>query len=65
LIRHEQDGLLVKCGDINGLTTAIRRLIDNGDERLQWGRAGKDRIASEFCWEDKLQIARDALTKWS
>jgi glycosyltransferase involved in cell wall biosynthesis len=64
LIRHEQDGLLVKCGDINGLTAAIKRLINNGDERSQWGRAGRERIASEFRWEDKLQIARDALTKW-
>jgi glycosyltransferase involved in cell wall biosynthesis len=64
VIRHEQDGLLVKCGDLQGLAAAIRRLVDNAEIRKAWGRAGQERISGDFRWEDKLQIASDALTKW-
>lgn len=64
LIQHERDGLLVKCGDIAGLTAALRRLIEYADERTNWGRAGRKRTATEFRWDDKLRIARNALTNW-
>jgi glycosyltransferase involved in cell wall biosynthesis len=64
VIRHEHDGLLVKCGNLDGLATAIRRLIGNADERKAWGRAGQERIGRDFCWEDKLHIATKALTQW-
>src|SRR4029077_15470013 len=31
VIRHEQDGLLVKCGDIDGLAAALLRLAGDAD----------------------------------
>jgi glycosyltransferase involved in cell wall biosynthesis len=64
VVRHEVDGLLVKCGDLRGLAVAIGRLVENRTERQAWGRAGRDRLASDFQWTDKLHVAAVALTRW-
>jgi glycosyltransferase involved in cell wall biosynthesis len=64
VIRHEQDGLLVRCGHIDGLAEAIRRLAADAALRQEWGRAGYARLGREFRWKDKLGIARAALTDW-
>jgi glycosyltransferase involved in cell wall biosynthesis len=64
VIRHERDGLLVRCGDTDGLAGAIRRLAADVALRQEWGRAGRERLGREFWWEDKLRIARAALTEW-
>ena len=61
VIRHEIDGLVLKCGDLDGLAQALRRLTDNPDLRREWGRARQARLAIEFRWEDKLEIAESAL----
>jgi glycosyltransferase involved in cell wall biosynthesis len=64
VIRHERDGLLVRVGDDEGLAAAIRRLEADAALRTAWGRAGRERLATEFRWADKLAIAERALTKW-
>ena len=64
LIRHQVDGVLVRCGDIDGLARAIERLKDNPGDRAAWGAAGQSRVATEFRWADKLAIATNALTVW-
>jgi glycosyltransferase involved in cell wall biosynthesis len=58
VIRDEQDGLLVRCGDIPGLSAAILRLC--GDARLRQflGSAGRERTCREFAWKDKFEIVR-------
>ncbi len=61
LIRHEVDGLLVICGDLNGLTRAIERLVASIELRQAWGEAGRARLAIEFDWGTKLRIARECL----
>jgi len=58
VIRHEQDGLLVKCGDVDGLATALLRLEGDEGLRRRLGEAGKERTRKEFDWEDKLQLVR-------
>jgi glycosyltransferase involved in cell wall biosynthesis len=58
VIRHERDGLLVRCGDIDGLADALARLIQDVDLRHRLGIAGKNRLPSEFRWEDKLELVR-------
>jgi glycosyltransferase involved in cell wall biosynthesis len=55
VIRHEKDGLLVRCGDICGLADAITRLATNAEYLRQLGIAGCDRLQLEFNWQDKLQ----------
>jgi glycosyltransferase involved in cell wall biosynthesis len=64
VIRHEEDGLLVRCADIGELTAAVRRLANDAGERAAWGRAGRERIGRDFRWDDKLRTAHKALTEW-
>lgn len=63
VIRHEQDGLLVPCFDIDGLADAIRRLANDPQLRASWGNAGRERLNREFRWKDKLAIAEGVLTE--
>jgi glycosyltransferase involved in cell wall biosynthesis len=65
VIRHEQDGLLVKCADLDELARGIRRMAENVDERIAWGRAGQERLKRDFRWDDKLRFACEAITVWS
>jgi len=58
VIRHEQDGLLVRCGDTAQLAAALRLLINDAALRNRLGAVGKDRTLHEFRWEDKLSRAR-------
>jgi glycosyltransferase involved in cell wall biosynthesis len=60
VIQHEQDGLLVKCGDVDGLAAALLRLVEDGTLRRRLGEAGRERTRKEFDWEDKLQLVRQA-----
>ncbi len=58
VIRHERDGLLVRCGDVAGLATALARLARDPEERRRFGEAGRTRAAREFLWADKLARVR-------
>lgn len=58
LLRHEQDGLLVRCGDIAGLADALARLVREEEFRRRLGEAGRQRTRTEFGWEDKLALVR-------
>jgi glycosyltransferase involved in cell wall biosynthesis len=61
VIRHEEDGLLVRCGDIDGLATALMQLECDSQQRRQFGEQGRSRAAREFCWDNKLQIVEEVL----
>ena len=58
VIRHEEDGLLVKCGDVDGLAAALLRLAADAELRRRLGEAGRERTRKEFGWEDKLRMVR-------
>ncbi len=58
VIRDEKDGLLVRCGDINGLAAALLRLSADDDLRRRLGAAGFERTRQEFEWTDKFEIVR-------
>jgi glycosyltransferase involved in cell wall biosynthesis len=58
VIRHDVDGLLVKCGDVDGLTEAILHLQEDVDMRVRLGVDGRARLAADFCWEEKLALVR-------
>jgi glycosyltransferase involved in cell wall biosynthesis len=58
VVRHELDGLLVRCGDEPGLAEALSRLIKDGGLRRRLGAAGQERIGTEFQWKDKLDRVR-------
>jgi glycosyltransferase involved in cell wall biosynthesis len=58
VIRHEEDGLLVPCGDVERLAAALLRLAEDGALRRGLGAAGRRRVRSDFRWEDKLALVR-------
>jgi glycosyltransferase involved in cell wall biosynthesis len=58
VIRNEQDGLLVRCGDVAALAAALGRLIDQPAESRWLGEAGRARIGRDFRWDDKLALVR-------
>jgi glycosyltransferase involved in cell wall biosynthesis len=55
VIRHEADGLLVRCGDVKALAEALAQLVDSPSLRSRMGTAGRQRVQEQFRWEDKLQ----------
>lgn len=58
VIRHEKDGLLVRCGDVGELAGAILRLVRDPGLRRRLGSAGQERTRSEFRWKDRLEMVR-------
>ena len=58
VIRHEDDGLLVRCGDVTALADALGRLVDDATRRRRLGEAGRERSARDYRWEDKLAMVR-------
>jgi glycosyltransferase involved in cell wall biosynthesis len=59
VIHDNQDGLLIACGDVNGLADGLARLVSNAELRTRLGNTGKNRLPREFRWEDKLKKVQD------
>jgi glycosyltransferase involved in cell wall biosynthesis len=58
VIRHEDDGLLVRCGDVEALASALGWLAADSSLRTKLGQAGRERTHKEFRWQDKLERVR-------
>jgi glycosyltransferase involved in cell wall biosynthesis len=59
VIRDEEDGLLVRCGDLDGLSAALIRLERDRETRERMGEAGSERTLRDFRWPDKLDLVRE------
>jgi glycosyltransferase involved in cell wall biosynthesis len=59
VIRHGKDGLLVRCGDVEGLAGALTRLAVDSRLRHALGRTGQERTGRQFRWQDKLRLVHD------
>ncbi len=62
LIRDGEDGLLVRCGDVEGLAAGLARLAADEGLRRRLGAVGRDRVGREFRWADKLELVREVCT---
>jgi glycosyltransferase involved in cell wall biosynthesis len=64
---HGRNGLMVKRGDIQGLTQAMRQLLENPKLRQEMGRAAHEDISSKYSrsshMERLYQIYEKALSK--
>ena len=58
VIRHQQDGILVPCGDVGRLAAELRCLVEDNAMRRRFGDCGRTRIPLEFAWQSKLQLVR-------
>jgi glycosyltransferase involved in cell wall biosynthesis len=58
VIRHEEDGLLVRCGAIEGLAHTLVRLADDADLRRRLGEAGRAKTIHDFAWKKRLDVVR-------
>jgi glycosyltransferase involved in cell wall biosynthesis len=56
VIRHGEDGLLVRSGDVAGLADSLRHLVEDAALRGKLGQAGRERLPREFRWQDKLEL---------
>ena len=50
-VRHEETGLLVEPGDVEGLTASILRLLTDTDLARRLGRQGRERVVKESNWD--------------
>lgn len=62
LVHHGEDGLLVPCGDIDGLAEAMQ-LVERSHLRESLGQSGGQRIEHEFRWAEKLRIVEATLNR--
>lgn len=56
VIRHEQDGLLVPCGDVEALAEALAALASDPGCGRRLGDAGRDKVLRQHRWQDKLEL---------
>jgi len=51
IVQHEKTGLLVRPGDVDGLSIAISRLIEDAELRLVLGQAAQENVNKNFSIE--------------
>lgn len=61
VVRDEVDGLLVRCGDLEGLASALLRLSSCKDLWLLLGAAGRERTLSHWTWARSLAVVQGVL----
>ena len=61
LVRDGDDGLQVRCGDVNELSEKLRVIVNDVALRERLGKVGADRVRTEFQWADKLACVERVL----
>ncbi len=54
VIQHEENGLLVPFGDVDRLSNAVGRVVDDPMTARILGSAGKEKIARGYTWDDRF-----------
>jgi glycosyltransferase involved in cell wall biosynthesis len=50
VLTHEEDGLLFRPGNVDELTAAVIRLVENPHERRRLGNAAAEKVRSQLTW---------------
>ncbi len=62
-IQHGRTGFLIAPQDKEGLTSVLRRLLDEPGLREELGRNGRQRARDDFNWDDRAESLRDLNAK--
>ncbi len=63
LVENGSDGIIVSCGDVQGLASALSQLAMNRESARKFGETGKARVMKGFAWTPKLALVRDTLLR--
>ncbi|MFH1034414.1 MAG: glycosyltransferase family 4 protein [Pseudomonadota bacterium] len=63
VVRHEQTGLLVTPGELEPLTQAVLRLLDDQDLRQRLGRAGRRMVLEAYSREHMLRATEEVYAR--
>ena len=55
IIQHEKNGLLVRAGDVNGISGAILRLLEDSKLRMRLEQAAKENASDNFSIKKHVQ----------
>jgi glycosyltransferase involved in cell wall biosynthesis len=58
VVRDGQDGVLVRCGDVDRLAESLGRLAADPGLRRHLGEQGRRRVELEFRWAERLELVR-------
>ena len=58
VIRHEEDGYLAPCGDIDSLANYLQQLLTDDEMRKTLGQRGRTKVLKDYRWEDKLTLVQ-------
>ena len=61
LVRHGRDGLQAACGDVTGLAACLTQIAADAELRRALGECGRARVATEFRWNEKLELVRNTI----
>lgn len=56
VVLHGETGLLAPPGDVRALAAAIARLARDPSLRERMGRAGREFVEQEYCWQDNARL---------
>lgn len=61
VIDHQQDGLLVRCGQLDEFASALIRLVNNESMRNQLGNKGREKTLQKYQWPSRLQLVEEVM----
>ncbi len=63
VVRHEQTGLLVQPGQVEPLTAAVLRLLDDPELRQRLGRAGREMVQAKHSRQHMLEATEQVYAR--
>jgi glycosyltransferase involved in cell wall biosynthesis len=55
VIKEGENGIILRAGDIKGLTDAINAVLGDNGRFAEVGKRGRDTVLDKFCWKESIQ----------